>query len=84
MEDVLKYFAFQNNKKLYYTYISNLYIIINKIYSSAHPTKKKIVKRLLAEGRLEITTGGWVMTDEATSHIYGMLDQLIEGNNITK
>lgn len=46
---------------------------------SAHPTKRRIVKKLLEEGRLEITTGGWVMTDEATVHIYAMLDQLIEG-----
>ena len=46
---------------------------------SAHPTKRRVVRKLLAEGRLEIMTGGWVMTDEATTHIYGMLDQLIEG-----
>ncbi|KAK0082984.1 hypothetical protein PV326_006921 [Microctonus aethiopoides] len=47
-------------------------------WDSAHPTKKAVVKRLVKEGRLEITTGGWVMTDEATSHVYAMLDQLIE------
>lgn len=48
-------------------------------FFSAHPTKKMVVKRLVKDGRLEMTTGGWVMTDEATSHIYAMLDQLIEG-----
>lgn len=46
---------------------------------SAHPTKKMVVEKLVKDGRLEMTTGGWVMTDEATSHIYAMLDQLIEG-----
>ncbi|KAK0077655.1 hypothetical protein PV325_003624 [Microctonus aethiopoides] len=53
-------------------------------WDSAHPTKKAVVKRLVKEGRLEITTGGWVMTDEATSHVYAMLDQLIEAVDIVE
>jgi alpha-mannosidase II len=42
--------------------------------------KKERVKKLLAENRLEIVTGGWVMNDEANTHYYAILDQLIEGN----
>lgn len=55
------------------------YILYTDFISSAHPTKKMVVKKLVKDGRLEMTTGGWVMTDEATTHIYAMLDQLIEG-----
>ncbi|KAK9501097.1 hypothetical protein O3M35_002209 [Rhynocoris fuscipes] len=53
-------------------------------WQSAHPTKRRLVQRLLDEGRLEITTGGWVMTDEATSHIFAMVDQLIQGHQWLK
>lgn len=53
-------------------------------WESAHPTKRRVVRKLLEQGRLEITTGGWVMTDEATSHVYAMVDQLIEGHQWVK
>ncbi|KAH8347341.1 hypothetical protein KR059_009410 [Drosophila kikkawai] len=53
-------------------------------WDQAHPTKQRALKRLIDSGRIEITTGGWVMTDEANVHVYPMLDQLIEGHQWLK
>ncbi|XP_053682330.1 alpha-mannosidase 2 [Sabethes cyaneus] len=53
-------------------------------WDQAHPTKQRILKKLVKSGRLEITTGGWVMTDEANAHLFAMVDQLIEGHQWVK
>ena len=42
-------------------------------------TREKVMK-LLNSGQLEIVTGGWVMTDEANSHYYAILEELITGH----
>lgn len=44
------------------------------------PEVKGKVTMLLDEGRLEIVTGGWVMTDEANSHFYATLEEIIGGH----
>lgn len=53
-------------------------------WDQASMKQKSQLKRLVKEGRIEIMTGGWVMTDEANVHYHAMLDQLIEGNQWVK
>ncbi|KAK5646364.1 hypothetical protein RI129_004828 [Pyrocoelia pectoralis] len=62
------------------TFIWSEISFLNLWWEGAHPSKQKALKSLVKSGRLEITTGGWVMTDEANSHVYAMVDQLIEGH----
>ena len=52
--------------------------------SRALPARRRQIKQLVKEGRLEFTSGSWVMTDEATPHFYSMLDQMIEGDYFLK
>ena len=53
---------------------------LSKWYAEAHDARKANLHQLLVEGRFEILTGGWIMTDEATVDLYGMVTQLTEGS----
>ncbi|XP_061590562.1 alpha-mannosidase 2 isoform X1 [Cololabis saira] len=52
----------------------------SKWWSDIDEQKRAMVKRLVEAGQLELVTGGWVMADEANSHYYALLDQLMEGH----
>ncbi|XP_053387159.1 alpha-mannosidase 2x-like [Mercenaria mercenaria] len=64
------------NLKFMYAEISFFHIWWNEI----NEDRRKRVKKLIDAGRLEIITGGWVMNDEANTHYFAMLDQLLEGH----
>ena len=48
-------------------------------WNIATPDKKANAQKLIKNGQLEIVTGGWVMNDEANTHYFEMIDQMIEG-----
>ncbi|KAM8743502.1 alpha-mannosidase 2 [Acanthopagrus schlegelii] len=52
----------------------------SKWWNDIDEQKREMVKRLVRAGQLELVTGGWVMADEANSHYFALLDQLIEGH----
>lgn len=68
----------QQHKNL--TFIWSEMAFLNSWWEEAHPSKQRALRNLVHSGRLEVVTGGWVMTDEATAHVYAMVDQLIEGH----
>jgi len=53
-------------------------------WDGASSAQKSKMRSLVDEGRLEIPTGGWVMTDEANVDLFSMIDQLVEGHSFLR
>lgn len=49
-------------------------------WDQAASSKRRSLRELIRSGRFEIVTGGWVMADEASSRVYGLINQLVEGH----
>uniref|UniRef100_A0AC35UAH3 Alpha-mannosidase n=1 Tax=Rhabditophanes sp. KR3021 TaxID=114890 RepID=A0AC35UAH3_9BILA len=49
-------------------------------WSKLSDGSRKQLKEYLTSGQFEIVTGAWVQTDEANSHYFAMIMQLIEGH----
>lgn len=49
-------------------------------WNGASAKSRQLLQAMVDSGRLELVTGGWVMNDEANTHYYAMIDQMIEGH----
>jgi alpha-mannosidase len=52
------------------TFIWTEICFLSMWWEGAEEEQRETFKELLNSGRIEITTGGWVMTDEAIAHVY--------------
>ncbi|OXB55161.1 hypothetical protein ASZ78_003557 [Callipepla squamata] len=65
-----------NQRKFIWSEIS----YFSKWWDGIDSQRRDAVKRLIEDGQFEIVTGGWVMPDEASSHYFALIDQMIEGH----
>ena len=90
-----EYFVDQTNQTLYnavdkllrwpgMTFIWSETIFFEMWWRTLNPQYRRNVKQLIQDGRFEIVGGEWVMTDEATTHYYAIVDQMVEGHQWVK
>lgn len=53
---------------------------LERWWRDASDFKKESFTKLVKNGQLEIVSGGWVMNDEANSHYFAIIEQMMEGN----
>ena len=66
------------------TFIITEMSFLSMWWESALPDMRTKLRNLLTSGRLEIPTGGSVMTDEANVDLFSMIDQLVEGHGFLR
>uniref|UniRef100_A0A0K0DY09 mannosyl-oligosaccharide 1,3-1,6-alpha-mannosidase n=1 Tax=Strongyloides stercoralis TaxID=6248 RepID=A0A0K0DY09_STRER len=57
---------------------------LEKYWDKKNSTEREKIKQLVKDGKIEIVTGGWVMTDEANSHYFAQIMELFEGHEFLK
>ncbi|KAJ4813897.1 Alpha-mannosidase [Rhynchospora pubera] len=53
---------------------------LQRWWRDASDHRKDTFAKLVKDGQLEIVGGGWVMNDEANSHYFAIIEQMMEGN----
>lgn len=76
LDNMLQFLSQDSRRKMIWAEVS----YFSKWWSDIDEQKRSTVKKLLRAGQLELVTGGWVMADEANSHYYALIDQLLEGH----
>lgn len=76
LDNVVDHLALEPKRRFIWAEMSYL----SMWYAIADQGRREKAKHLIKNGQLEIVTGGWVMNDEANTHYFAMIDQMIEGH----
>ncbi|KAM3968386.1 alpha-mannosidase 2 [Aphomia sociella] len=80
LSNIVKKLQFYNNLTFTWNEVSHL----SQWWKTSSQKSRSVFRRLVKGGRLEITTGGWIEPDEATTHVFGLVHQLMEGHQWLK
>lgn len=76
LDNIVHFLSENRDRRFIWAEIS----FLDKWWSEQKEEKREKFRKLVLNGQLEITTAGWVMTDEANSHYTSMIDELLEGH----
>ncbi|XP_073951361.1 alpha-mannosidase 2-like isoform X2 [Choristoneura fumiferana] len=76
LTNIVKKLQFYSNLTFTWHEVSHL----SKWWKNTSQKSRVTLRRLVRTGKLEITTGCWVESDEATTHIFGLVHLLMEGH----